>query len=73
MDRVMVKNKVTNNLEDGTYEGQGCKQRWRSSAPVTLMHKRKEHPHHTHPDPPHGRHDLHPAVRPWHIQTPNVL
>ena len=35
--------------------------------------RRKEHPRHTHPDPPHGRHDLHPAVWPRDIQAPDVL
>lgn len=27
----------------------------------------------THPDPSHGSHDLHPALRPRHVQAPDVL
>lgn len=63
--------RVRNNLEDRAYVREGCKWRGRTGAPTTPMGKK--HPHHTHPDPPHGRHDLHSAVGPWHIQAPDVL
>lgn len=67
------KYQVMDKLEDEAYVRQGCKRRPRSSAPTTLTCKWKEHPRHTHPDPPHGRHNLHPTVWPWHIQAPDVL
>lgn len=67
------KYRVMNNLEDRTYAREGCKSRWRSAAPATPMQKKKEHPRRAHPDPSHGRHNLYPAVWPWHIQAPDVL
>lgn len=66
------KNRVMDTLEDRIYARQSCRCTQRRSL-GTGMRKGKEQLGHTHPDAPHGRHDLHAAVWPRHIQAPDVL